>query len=54
VDEDDRDEVETISSRFTERLFRRLLTGFPAGDTKIRYSSCQIVALSIGCISEIE
>lgn len=51
---DDEDEMETISSRFIEKLLRHLLRGFEAKKTFVRIRCCHIVALSINSMGEIE
>lgn len=53
-EEDDEDEIETVSSRFVESLLRHLLRGFTAKRIAVRIRCCQIVALSIGSMGEIE
>jgi hypothetical protein len=51
---DDEDEMETISSRFIEKILRHLLRGFEAKKTFVRIRCCHIVALSINSMGEIE
>jgi Mg-chelatase subunit ChlI len=54
ADEDDMNEMETVSSRFVEFLLRHLLRGFTAKTSAVRIRSCQIIALSISSMGEIE
>lgn len=53
-DEDDEDDEETISSRFVGSLLRHLLKGFTAKGIFVRTRCCQIIALSISSMGEIE
>lgn len=53
-DYDDEDEAETISSRFIEKLLRHLLRGFSAKKLFVRIRCCNIVAMSISSMGEIE
>jgi condensin complex subunit 3 len=54
VEENEEDEMETVSSRFVEQLLRHLLRGFPAEKLSVRTRCCQIIALSISSMGEIE
>ncbi|GAA5817114.1 hypothetical protein MFLAVUS_010654 [Mucor flavus] len=53
-DEDDEDDEETISSRFVGSLLRHLLKGFTAKANFVRTRCCQIIALSISSMGEID
>lgn len=53
-EDDDEEEIETVSSRLVEKLLRHLLRGFTAKLKNVRSRCCQIVALSIGSMGEIE
>jgi condensin complex subunit 3 len=53
--QDDNDEViETVSSRFVEFLLTHLLKGITVKDKAVRLRCCQIIALSINSLGEIE
>ncbi|KAI8986589.1 nuclear condensing complex subunit [Pilobolus umbonatus] len=56
VEEEDveEEEYETISSRFVEKLLRHLLRGFKAKSVSVRLRCCQIIALSISSMGEID
>lgn len=51
---DDEDEAETVSSRFIEKMLRHLLRGFNAKKLFVRIRCCNIVAMSISSMGEIE
>jgi condensin complex subunit 3 len=54
-DEDDEDEEhETLTSRFVESLLRHLFQGFADSKASIRIRCCQIIALSISSMGELE
>lgn len=53
-EDDDEEDIETVSSRLVEKLLRHLLRGFTAKLNNVRTRCCQIVALSIGSMGEIE
>lgn len=54
-DEEDDDEIiDTVSGTFVEKLLRHLLRGFNAKGIYVRTRCCQIIALSISSIGEIE
>lgn len=54
-EEDDEDqEYETITSRFVERLLRHLFHGFADSKATVRIRCCQIIALSISSMGELE
>ncbi|ORX73699.1 hypothetical protein DL89DRAFT_319444 [Linderina pennispora] len=52
-DDDDEDE-DSVSSRFVELLIRYLLQGFQAKEKMTRLRCCQIVAMSVTCLGEID
>ncbi|KAI8066111.1 nuclear condensing complex subunit [Thamnidium elegans] len=52
--DDDEDDEETISSRFVGSLLRHLLKGFTAKGIFVRTRCCQIIALSISSMGEID
>lgn len=53
--QDDSEEViETVSSRFVEFLLNHLLRGITVKDKAVRLRCCQIIALSINSLGEIE
>lgn len=45
---------ETVSSHFAEYLLRHLLLGLTAKNKSVRLRCCQIIALSINTLGEIE
>ncbi|CEI97651.1 hypothetical protein RMCBS344292_11781 [Rhizopus microsporus] len=53
-EEDQEEGYETVGSRFVETLLRHLLRGFTAKRSSVRLRCCQIVALSISSMGEIE
>lgn len=53
-EEDQEEGYETVGSRFVEILLRHLLRGFTAKRSSVRLRCCQIVALSISSMGEIE
>ncbi|KAI9245790.1 nuclear condensing complex subunit [Helicostylum pulchrum] len=53
-EDDDEDDEETISSRFVGSLLRHLLKGFTAKGIFVRTRCCQIIALSISSMGEID
>ncbi|KAJ1963954.1 chromosome condensation complex Condensin, subunit G [Dipsacomyces acuminosporus] len=52
--EDAGGDVDTVSSRFVELLIRYLLQGFQAKEKNTRLRCCQIVAMSVTCLGEID
>ncbi|KAL0097912.1 hypothetical protein J3Q64DRAFT_1078725 [Phycomyces blakesleeanus] len=53
-DGDDMEGEETVSSRFVEHLMRHLIKGLMAKNKTVRLRSCQVVALSVNSLGEIE
>ncbi|KAJ1948134.1 chromosome condensation complex Condensin, subunit G, partial [Linderina macrospora] len=53
-DEEEEEEEETASARFLELLIRYLLEGFQAKEKMTRLRCCQIVAMSVTCLGEID
>lgn len=53
-DEEQGEEFETVCTRFVENLLRHLLAGFNAKNVNVRHRCCQIIALSISSMGEIE
>lgn len=53
-EDEDEDEEETISSRFVRVLLLHILKGYEAKSNSVRLRCCQIIALSISCLGEIE
>ncbi|KAJ1951758.1 chromosome condensation complex Condensin, subunit G, partial [Linderina pennispora] len=54
ADDDDEEEEDSVSSRFVELLIRYLLQGFQAKEKMTRLRCCQIVAMSVTCLGEID
>jgi hypothetical protein len=54
MQEDDEEVIDTISSRFVEFLLTHLLKGITVKDKAVRLRCCQIIALSINSLGEIE
>ncbi|RUP29265.1 hypothetical protein BC936DRAFT_138687 [Jimgerdemannia flammicorona] len=52
--DDENSEQETISSRFVEFLMRHLLKGLGANDKMVRLRCCQLIALNVISLGEIE
>ncbi|EIN08176.1 hypothetical protein PUNSTDRAFT_143847 [Punctularia strigosozonata HHB-11173 SS5] len=52
--EDEDEDEDTTASRFTARLLKYLLKGFPAKDKAIRYRSVRIVAEMVSHLGEID
>ncbi|KAI9278371.1 nuclear condensing complex subunit [Phascolomyces articulosus] len=50
----DDDDEETVSSRFIEYMLKHLLRGLPAKTKAVRLRCCQIIALSINSLGEID
>ncbi|KAJ2822805.1 chromosome condensation complex Condensin, subunit G, partial [Coemansia erecta] len=53
-DEDEEPEIDTASSRFVELLIKYLLQGFQAKEKLTRLRCCQIVAMSVTSLGEID
>ncbi|CAO3652827.1 unnamed protein product [Cunninghamella echinulata] len=53
-EDEDEDEEETISSRFVRVLLLHILKGYEAKSNSVRLRCCQIIALSISCLGEID
>jgi condensin complex subunit 3 len=45
---------ETISSRFVRVLMEHILRGLTAKALAVRLRCCQIIALSVSCLGELE
>ncbi|CAM0139960.1 unnamed protein product [Umbelopsis sp. WA50703] len=54
MQEDDEEVIDTISSRFVEFLLTHLLKGITVKDKAVRLRCCQIIALSINSLGEID
>ncbi|KAJ1800678.1 chromosome condensation complex Condensin, subunit G [Coemansia sp. RSA 2399] len=54
VDGDSEESADTVSSRFAELLIRYLLQGFQAKEKLTRLRCCQIVAMSVTSLGEID
>lgn len=54
MQEEDDEVIDTISSRFVEFLLTHLLRGITVKDKAVRLRCCQIIALSINSLGEIE
>jgi condensin complex subunit 3 len=54
MQDDSEEVVESISSRFVEFLLTHLLRGITVRDKAVRLRCCQIIALSINSLGEIE
>lgn len=52
--EEEEESRETISSHFAEYLLRHLLRGLTAKNKPVRLRCCEIIALSITALGEIE
>ncbi|KAI8141539.1 nuclear condensing complex subunit [Fennellomyces sp. T-0311] len=53
-EDEETDEHETISARFIENMLKHLLRGLPAKTKAVRLRCCQIIALSINSLGEID
>lgn len=53
-DDDDESEYETVTSRFVESILRHLFQGFADTKVNVRIRCCQIIALSISSMGELE
>lgn len=55
LEEDEEEgEYETVTSRFVESLLRHLFQGFADAKVNVRIRCCQIIALSISSMGELE
>jgi condensin complex subunit 3 len=52
--DDEDDDEDTPTSRFTARVLRFLLKGFPAKDKTVRYRVVHLVTEMVACLGEIE
>ncbi|KAI8334445.1 nuclear condensing complex subunit [Chlamydoabsidia padenii] len=52
--DDMEDDLETISSRFVRALMVHILKGLTAKATPVRLRCCQIIALSVSCLGELD
>jgi hypothetical protein len=53
-EEEEEGEYETVTSRFVESLLRHLFQGFVDTKVNVRIRCCQIIALSISSMGELE
>jgi len=54
IDVDDMEEENNFISRFVDSLFNYLLKGISSKNKVVRYRVCQLIALSLDTLTEME
>jgi len=54
IEDEDEDEEETFINRFIDSLINHLLKGISSNNKVVRYRVCQLIALSLDTVTEME